>query len=210
MKPFTQHVGVAAPIMRINVDTDAIIPSREMKTVSKAGLADGLFAGWRYRAQGSRDPNPEFVLNQADYESTTILLSGENFGCGSSREHAVWALAEYGIRAVIAPTFGAIFYNNCIKNGVLPIELPEESVRALAEHVAQDPQKQRLAVDLGACTVATSSDDSYAFTIAPTHQEMLLEGLDSIDMTLKMLPEIEAFEDADARANWARTNQAQG
>lgn len=204
MTPFTKHEGVAAPILRINVDTDAIIPSREMKTVSKAGLADGLFAGWRYVKQGGRDENPDFVLNHADYAATTILLSGENFGCGSSREHAVWALAEYGIRAVIAPTFGAIFYNNCIKNGLLPIELPDDVVRTIAEHVASDPQGHKLAIDLAACTVTTADGQSHSFTIAPTHQEMLLEGLDSIDMTLKMMPDIEAFEAKDHRADWAR------
>jgi 3-isopropylmalate/(R)-2-methylmalate dehydratase small subunit len=204
MTPFTQHLGIAAPILRINVDTDAIIPSREMKTVSKAGLADGLFAGWRYLKQGGRDENPDFVLNHPDYIGTTILLSGENFGCGSSREHAVWALAEYGIRAVIAPTFGAIFYNNCIKNGLLPIELPDDVVRVIAEHVASNPQHHKIDIDLHACTVSTSHGASYAFQIAPTHQEMLLEGLDSIDMTLKMLPDIEAFEARDKRAPWAR------
>ncbi|MEM6682917.1 MAG: 3-isopropylmalate dehydratase small subunit [Pseudomonadota bacterium] len=204
MKPFTQHRGIAAPILRINVDTDAIIPSREMKTVSKAGLADGLFAGWRYLTQGSRDINPDFVLNQDPYNSATILLSGENFGCGSSREHAVWALAEYGIRAVIAPTFGAIFYNNCIKNGLLPIELPDETIRSLAKTVEQDPRQEQLAIDLNACAVTTSDGTTHSFTIAPTHQEMLLEGLDSIDMTLKMLPDIEAFEATDDRAVWAR------
>lgn len=204
MTPFITHSGIAAPILRINVDTDAIIPSREMKTVSKAGLADGLFAGWRYLQQGGRDKNPDFVLNHRDYTGTTILLSGENFGCGSSREHAVWALAEYGIRTVIAPTFGAIFYNNCIKNGLLPIELPEDTVRALAEQVAQAPQSNKIAIDLNACTVIGSDGATYPFEIAPTHREMLLEGLDSIDMTLKMLPDIEAFERTDARALWAR------
>lgn len=204
MTPFTQHVGVAAPILRINVDTDAIIPSREMKTVSKAGLADGLFAGWRYLKQGGRDKNPDFVLNHPDYAGTTILLSGENFGCGSSREHAVWALAEFGIRAVIAPTFGAIFYNNCIKNGLLPIELDDNAVRDIAEHVAANPQVNTLNIDLEACIVSTAGSKSYAFEIAPTHQEMLLEGLDSIDMTLKMLPDIKTFEAQDARAPWAR------
>lgn len=204
MTPFTHHEGVAAPILRINVDTDAIIPSREMKTVSKAGLSDGLFAGWRYLKQGGRDQNPDFVLNHPDYAGTTILLSGENFGCGSSREHAVWALAEYGIRAVIAPTFGAIFYNNCIKNGLLPIELPDDMVRVIAEQVAAAPQSNKIAIDLHACTVTTSDGQSHNFTIAPTHREMLLEGLDSIDMTLKMLPDIEAFEAQDRRAPWAR------
>lgn len=204
MTPFTKHTGVAAPILRVNIDTDAIIPSREMKTVSKAGLADGLFAGWRYKAQGERTLNPDFVLNHPDFANTTILLAGENFGCGSSREHAVWALDEYGIRAVIAPSFGAIFYNNCIKNGLLPIELPDDTVRALAQQVASAPQDSQLTIDLKQQTVLGPDGKARSFDIAQTHREMLLEGLDSIDMTLKMLPQIEEFERRDPRANWAQ------
>ncbi|MGD1955636.1 MAG: 3-isopropylmalate dehydratase small subunit [Sphingomonadales bacterium] len=204
MTPFTVHTGVAAPILRVNIDTDAIIPSREMKTVSKAGLADGLFAGWRYDKPGSRTPNPDFVLNHPDFAETTVLLAGENFGCGSSREHAVWALDEYGIRCVIAPTFGAIFYNNCIKNGILPIELPDETIRTLAEQVMTGPQEKQLRIDLEDKTVTAPDGEVLTFEIADTHREMLLEGLDSIDMTLKLLPDIEAFEAADPRAVWAR------
>lgn len=204
MTPFTVHTGVAAPILRVNIDTDAIIPSREMKTVSKAGLADGLFAGWRYDKPGSRTPNPDFVLNHPDFAETTVLLAGENFGCGSSREHAVWALDEYGIRCVIAPTFGAIFYNNCIKNGILPIELPDETIRTLAEQVMTGPQEKQLRIDLEEKTVTAPDGEALTFEIADTHREMLLEGLDSIDMTLKLLPDIEAFEAADPRALWAR------
>ncbi|MEM9289825.1 MAG: 3-isopropylmalate dehydratase small subunit [Pseudomonadota bacterium] len=204
MTPFTVHTGVAAPILRVNIDTDAIIPSREMKTVSKAGLADGLFAGWRYDKPGSRTPNPDFVLNHPDFAETTVLLAGENFGCGSSREHAVWALDEYGIRCVIAPTFGAIFYNNCIKNGILPIELPDETIRTLAEQVMTGPQEKQLRIDLEEKTVTAPDGEALTFEIADTHREMLLEGLDSIDMTLKLLPDIEAFEAADPRAVWAR------
>ncbi|MEO0410714.1 MAG: 3-isopropylmalate dehydratase small subunit [Pseudomonadota bacterium] len=204
MTPFTKHSGVAAPILRVNIDTDAIIPSREMKTVSKAGLADGLFAGWRYTAQGGRDPNPDFVLNHPDFAGTTILLAGENFGCGSSREHAVWALDEYGIRAVIAPSFGAIFYNNCIKNGLLPIELTDDVVRSLAEQVVSAPQDNQLTIDLSQKTVLGPDDVVFGFEIAETQREMLLEGLDSIDMTLKLLPQIEDFERRDPRVSWAQ------
>src|SRR5207302_9959572 len=123
-EPFTKLTAVAAPLIRANVDTDAIIPSREMKTVSKTGLADGLFAGWRYREVGGRDPKPDFVLNDRAYAGAQILLSGVNFGCGSSREHAVWALAEYGFRAVLAESFSPIFRGNCVRNGVAPVELP--------------------------------------------------------------------------------------
>ena len=116
-------------MLRINIDTDAIIPSREMKRPSKEGLSEGMFAGERYSDEAARTPNPDFVLNKPDYAGTSIILSGENFGCGSSREHAVWALAEYGIRAVVAPSFGAIFYNNCVANGVLPIVLADDIVK---------------------------------------------------------------------------------
>ena len=114
MEKFQVHQGVAAPLLRINIDTDAIIPSREMKRVSKHGLGDGLFAAWRYTLPGGREPNPDFILNQSPFDQASILLAGTNFGCGSSREHAVWALVEYGIRAIIAPSFGSIFYNNCM------------------------------------------------------------------------------------------------
>ena len=123
MEKFTTLTAIAAPLLRINIDTDAIIPSREMKRVSKDGLAEGLFAGWRYQTPGSREENPDFILNQAPYRQARILLSGINFGCGSSREHAVWALHEWGIRAVIAPSFGSIFQGNCVRNGIVPVVL---------------------------------------------------------------------------------------
>ena len=133
MKPFTLHTGIAAPLLRDNVDTDQIIPSREMKSVTKTGLGKGLFAGQRYLPNGL--PNPDFVLNQADYKAATILLSGKNFGCGSSREHAVWALKEYGFRAVIAESFGEIFYNNCIRNGILCVQMSKAKIVNLAHHL---------------------------------------------------------------------------
>src|SRR5512145_1859336 len=141
MLPFDVLTAVAAPLIRANVDTDAIIPSREMKSVSKQGLADGLFAGWRYTTIGGREPDPAFVLNQPAYAGARILLGGENFGCGSSREHAVWALLEYGIRAVI-------FHGNCVRNGILPVRLDAGSIARLAEAVAPDPQQRQLTVDL--------------------------------------------------------------
>ena len=141
MKPFKNISGIAAPLMRINIDTDTIIPSREMKTVSKKGLASGLFADWRYISTESREENPDFILNQFPYNQAKILLSGSNFGCGSSREHAVWAINEWGIKVIIAPSFGSIFYNNCIKNGVLPINLDEEVARLHLKHVNADLTK---------------------------------------------------------------------
>ena len=131
MDKFTRLTAVAAPLLRINVDTDAIIPSREMKRVSKEGLSEGLFAGWRYLSPGSREENPDFILNREPYRSAQILISGANFGCGSSREHAVWALHEWGIRCVIAPSFGAIFHGNCVRNGILPVVLAEDVVERL-------------------------------------------------------------------------------
>ena len=192
MKKFGQHRGVAAPLLRGNVDTDAIIPSREMKRVSKLGLGQGLFAGWRYLAQGGREENPEFVLNQPGYEGASILLSGPNFGCGSSREHAVWALAEFGIRAVIAPGFGAIFANNCVRNGLLPVELDATAVQEIATWVAQDPTLHQLVIDLPAQEVH-AVDQSFRFEIEPGAKRMLVQGLDAIALTLTRWELISAF-----------------
>jgi 3-isopropylmalate/(R)-2-methylmalate dehydratase small subunit len=192
MEPFRSLRAVAAPILRANVDTDAIIPSREMKSVSKTGLADGLFAGWRYTAIGGRDPNPAFVLNQAAYAGTKILLGGENFGCGSSREHAVWALHEYGIRVVIAPSFSPIFRGNCVRNGIVPVTLAADEVAKLAEFVMADPSVHQLDVDLEACEVGAGATIK-KFELESEAREMLLEGLDGIDLTLKHRADIDAF-----------------
>lgn len=192
MEPFRALRAVAAPILRANVDTDAIIPSREMKSVSKTGLAEGLFAGWRYTAIGGRDPNPDFVLNQPAYTGTKILLGGENFGCGSSREHAVWALHEYGIRVVIAPSFSPIFRGNCVRNGIVPVTLTSAQIAALAEFVAIDPAACQLEVDLEAQEVR-AGDSIHRFELESEAREMLLEGLDGIDLTLKHRADIDAF-----------------
>jgi 3-isopropylmalate/(R)-2-methylmalate dehydratase small subunit len=199
MRKFEVHTGVAAPLLRANVDTDAIIPSREMKSVSKQGLADGLFAGWRYREIGGRDPDPGFVLNQPAYAGTSILLAGPNFGCGSSREHAVWALAEYGIRAVIAPGFAPIFHGNCVRNGVVPARVEATDVARLAEAVAPDPQRRRLTVDLVARRISGPEGLEIGFEIEPAAREMLLEGLDAIDLTLRHRAAIDAFLARDRR-----------
>lgn len=205
MTPFTTHIGVAAPLRRINIDTDAIIPSREMKTVGKRGLAPGLFAGWRYR-DGQRTPNPDFVLNQAAYANTSILLGGANFGCGSSREHAVWALVEYGIRCVIAPSFGSIFQGNCVRNGLLPVVLDDAQVQALADQTAADPQAMPLQIDLQAQTVTVAGGPAVHFAIAAGARQMLLEGLDGIGLTQKHADEIEAFIHADRQTRpWVYT-----
>ncbi len=197
MEKFTTLTAVAAPLLRINVDTDAIIPSREMKKVAKTGLADGLFAGWRYREPGGRDEDPEFVLNQEPYRRAKILLSGMNFGCGSSREHAVWALHEWGIRAIIAPSFGAIFQGNCVRNGILPVVLDNAVVEALAETVRRDPSRNQLTIDLEACTVTAPGGAVHSFSIPRADRQMLLEGLDAIALTMKRDDEILAFQARD-------------
>ena len=197
MEKFTELLAVAAPLLRINIDTDVIIPSREMKRVSKLGLEDGLFAGWRYAAPGSRQENPDFVLNQEPYRQAQILLSGLNFGCGSSREHAVWALSEWGIRSIIAPSFGAIFYGNCVLNGILPIVLDNAVVEDLARQVAADPIINKIRVDLETCIVTAPDDRQHAFEIAPGDRAMLMEGLDAIAVTMKHDDEIFAFQARD-------------
>ncbi len=185
MKPFTTHKGIAVPLLRDNIDTDQIIPSREMKTVSKTGLGEGLFAGQRY-IEG-RVENPDFILNQPDYKDATILLSGKNFGCGSSREHAVWALKDYGFRAVIAESFGEIFYNNCIRNGILALQLSRADIEALGHEVSIDLPNQRI--------------NDVSFDIPKGDKDILINGLDPIAMTLKHQDKIDAFFTEDAKKN---------
>ncbi|HEY1076990.1 MAG TPA: 3-isopropylmalate dehydratase small subunit [Fontimonas sp.] len=204
MTPFTTHTGIAAPLLRINVDTDAIIPSREMKTVGKRGLADGLFAGWRYVGTSGREPDPDFVLNQPRYAGASILLSGANFGCGSSREHAVWALAEFGIRCIVAPSFGTIFHGNCMRNGLLPVVLRDAQVAALAAQVEGDPQQNRLTIDLAAQQIVAADGSTQRFEIDANDRMMLLEGLDAIGLTLKDRAAIDAHVARDREQRpWA-------
>lgn len=203
MEKFTRLTAIAAPLLRINVDTDAIIPSREMKRVSKTGLAEGLFAGWRYQSPGSRAENPDFILNREPWRKAQILLSGINFGCGSSREHAVWALHEWGIRAILAPSFGSIFQGNCVRNGIVPVVIDNTVIEGLAQKIEADPQGFRLTVDLENCRVSTSQGESWPFTIPDADREMLLEGLDSIAVTLKRDAAILAYRDRDrVRRPW--------
>ena len=187
--PFTTLTSVAAPMLEANIDTDIIIPSREMTSTGKTGLADGLFAGRRYRP-GSRDPDPDFVLNRAEYAAAAILLAGDNFGCGSSREHAVWALAEYGIRAVIAPGFSPIFAGNAMRGGVLPLVLSMEVLTTLAGMVS---------IDLPAQTVTTASH-RFDFAIDAEAKAMLVGGLDAIDLTLQSAAAIAAWQAIDRQA----------
>ncbi len=180
--------GVAAPLLRANIDTDAIIPSREINGVGKTGLADGLFAGWRYTH--ARVPDPAFILNDPRFAHAPILLGGDNFGCGSSREHAVWALHEYGVRAVIAPSFAPIFESNCVRNGIVPVVLDTATIATLG---------LRVKVDLSAQCV-TSGTVAACFEIDPEAKAMLAEGLDAIDLTLKNADSIAAFHAADRAA----------
>ncbi|MEM6556678.1 MAG: 3-isopropylmalate dehydratase small subunit [Pseudomonadota bacterium] len=200
-KPLVRHQGVAAILMRDNVDTDQIIPSREMKSVSRDGLADGLFAGWRYTAPGSRVPNPDFVLNRPATHAASILVGGENFGCGSSREHAVWALKEYGFQVVIAKSFGEIFHGNCIRNGILPIALPARQV----ERLAMAPAPVKLQVDLEQQTLISSQDPDrlISFEIGAFAKRLLMDGLDPIALTMTQQDQIETFfSDDAARRPW--------
>ncbi|KQM22194.1 3-isopropylmalate dehydratase small subunit [Novosphingobium sp. Leaf2] len=195
MTPLVALEAKAVPLMRDNIDTDAIIPSREMKSVSKTGLADGLFAGWRYVAPGSRTPDPAFVLNDARFADAQILIAGANFGCGSSREHAVWALAEYGFRVVIAPSFSPIFRGNCVRNGIAPIALAQDAVTDLA---AAAERGETITIDLETRTVRAGSH-AFTFAMEDEARTMLMEGLDAIELTLKRRAEIAAFREADAR-----------
>jgi len=194
MPPFVRLTSLAVPLLRDNVDTDAIIPSREMKSVAKTGLADGLFAGWRYTGIGGRDPDPAFVLNDPALADARILIGGRNFGCGSSREHAVWALAEYGFRAIVAASFNPIFRANCVRNGILPVEMDG---RLLAAFIGP------IAIDLPDQTVS-GGGLTWTFAIEDEAKTMLLEGLDPIALTLKSSADIARFIADDRKARgWA-------
>ncbi len=196
MEPFTTLNATAVPLRAENVDTDQIIPARYLTAVTKAGMGDGLFSWWRYLPDGS--PNPDFVLNKPEYQGAQILIAGRNFGSGSSREHAVWALTEYGFRAVISPGFADIFYNNSLKNGLLPITLPEEAVHMLWDLVEEQPDT-RLQIDLPNQTVTLPDGQQYTFQIDPFRKRCLLEGLDDLGYLLAKEAEIAAYE---ARPRW--------
>ena len=194
MEPFVKLNGIAAPLDRVNVDTDQIIPAVHLKSIQRTGFGDVLFAPWRYKADGS--PNPDFVLNNPAYRDATVLVGGRNFGCGSSREHAPWALHDYGIRCVIAPSFADIFYNNCFQNGLLPVRLPEEVVRRIMDHAVAKPGS-RLNVDLQAQMIWSDDEQiSIAFEIDSARRHALLNGLDDIGLTLELEDRITAFEAA--------------
>jgi 3-isopropylmalate/(R)-2-methylmalate dehydratase small subunit len=197
MQPFTTLVGVAAPLPAANVDTDQIIPARFLKTILRTGLGKSLFAGLRYDETGAE--RPEFVLNQEPYRKAEILIAHENFGCGSSREHAPWALLDFGIRCVIAPSFADIFFNNSFKNGVLPIALPRAVCDALMED-AKMGGNARLAVDLERQVVIRPNGEEIAFEIDPFRKHSMLNGLDDIGQTLGHAQAIDTFEKKRAAA----------
>ena len=202
MEPFRQLTAVAAPLRRVNVDTDAIIPGAQLLKVAKGGFGQGLFYDWRHRADGSEDP--AFVLNKAPYREARILLAGHNFACGSSREVAVWALRDWGFRCVIAPSFGNIFYASTFKNGVLPVIIPEEDVEAIADEVERSQGRATVTVDLEACRVTSPSGRSFPFEVAENHRQALLHGLDPISATLRFSDQIVAFQAEDRiRRPWA-------
>jgi 3-isopropylmalate/(R)-2-methylmalate dehydratase small subunit len=192
MEPFVKLSGVIAPLDRVNVDTDQIIPAVYLKRIERTGYGDVLFSPWRYREDGS--PNPDFVLNIPGYQDASVLVAGRNFGCGSSREHAPWALHDFGIRCIIAPTFADIFYNNCFQNGLLPITLPEEVVQQIIDKAQASPGIS-LNVDLDAQRIWDSSEEiSVSFEIDPFRRQCLLNGLDDIGLTLQHEDKIAAYE----------------
>ncbi len=200
MEKFSFIDGLVAPLDRANVDTDAIIPKQFLKSIKRSGFGPNLFDEWRYLDSGEpgmdnsgRPLNPDFVLNQPRYQGAQILLARDNFGCGSSREHAPWALLDYGFRVIIAPSFADIFYNNCFKNGILPIVLDGEVVERLFEEVKAHPG-YRLAVDLEAQTVTTPDGSVYPFSVDAFRRHCLLNGLDDIGLTLQHADEIRAYE----------------
>jgi len=209
IKPFETVTGLVVPLDRANVDTDQIIPKQYLKSIERTGFGVNLFDDWRYLDPGEpgqdhskRRLNPDFVLNQERYQGAEILLAGENFGCGSSREHAPWALGDFGIRVVIAPSFADIFYSNCLKNGLLPVALDKEAVEALFRECEAQPG-YRLTVDLVEQIVATDDGRTYRFDIDPQSKHRLLHGLDDIGLTLEMADKIRDYEETSRqRTPW--------
>jgi 3-isopropylmalate/(R)-2-methylmalate dehydratase small subunit len=205
MEKFVRKEGLVVPLDRANVDTDAIIPKQFLKSIKRTGFGPNLFDEWRYLDRGEpgmdsskRPLNPDFVLNQSRYRGATVLVARENFGCGSSREHAPWALQQYGFQTVIAPSFADIFYNNSLKNGLLLIKFDSKIVDRLLRE-AQATEGYRLAVDLEQQTVTTPGGESFSFDIDPFRKHSMLNGLDDIGLTLEHASEIKAFEDKHRR-----------
>jgi 3-isopropylmalate/(R)-2-methylmalate dehydratase small subunit len=192
MQPFIKHTGLVAPLDRVNVDTDQMVPKQFLKWVTREGYGRVLFYDWRYLDDG-KTPRADFVLNLPRYQGASILLARANFGCGSSREHAPWAILDYGFRAIIAPSYADIFYNNCFKNGVLPVTLPDAEVEELFRRTART-EGYRLTVDLENQTITDDSGLRFAFQIDPFRRECLLKGLDDIGLTLRLENRIAAYE----------------
>jgi 3-isopropylmalate/(R)-2-methylmalate dehydratase small subunit len=209
LKPFTVHKGLVAPMDRANVDTDAIIPKQFLKSIKRSGFGPNLFDEWRYLDRGepgqdpaSRRPNPDFVLNQARYLGASVLIARENFGCGSSREHAPWAIEQYGFRALIAPSYADIFFNNCFKNGLLPIVLPAPVVDRLFDEVAAFAG-YALTIDLPRQVIVKPDGSEIAFEVQPFRKQCLVNGWDDIGLTLRHADKIRAFEaERLARRPW--------
>lgn len=198
MDKFDKLTGIAAPMPLVNIDTDMIIPKQFLKTIKRSGLGVNLFDEMRYDREGNE--NADFVLNKPQYRETEILVAGDNFGCGSSREHAPWAIKDFGIRCVIAPSFADIFYNNCFKNGILPIALPQEAVDVLMKD-AEKGSNARMTVDLESQTVTTSDGEVFSFEVDSFKKHCLMEGLDDIGLTMAKAGAIDTFE---AQASQAR------
>jgi len=191
MQAFTKHTGIVAPLDRVNVDTDAIVPKQFLKRIERTGFGQFLFFEWRFDENGN--PNPDFELNKARYKGASILLARANFGCGSSREHAPWAILDYGFRVVIAPSFADIFYNNCFKNGILPVTLPDDQVEELFRRTARH-EGYRLTVDLENKTITDEYGLSIGFDLDEHRRQFLLLGLDDIGLTLQHEDKIAAYE----------------
>jgi len=214
MTPFTVHQGLVAPMDRENVDTDAIIPKQFLKSIQRSGFGPNLFDEWRYLDKGepgqdpaSRRPNPDFVLNQPRYQGASVLLARRNFGCGSSREHAPWALEQFGFRALIAPSFADIFFNNCFKNGILPIVLPESQVARLFDEVTGFNGYQ-LTIDLPRQVIVKPDGSELPFEVQPFRKYCLVNGFDDIGLTLRHADKIRAFEaERLARMPWLAHRQ---
>ena len=205
MEAFRQHTGLAAPLDRANVDTDAIIPKQFLKSIKRSGFGPNLFDEWRYMDHGEpgqdnskRRQNPNFVLNQARYQGATLLLARKNFGCGSSREHAPWALQQFGFKAIIAPSYADIFYNNCFKNGLLPIVLTELEIDHLFNIVAATPGL-KISVDLERQVVEVPGAETYPFQVEDSRKQSLLNGWDEIGQTLMHVDKIRTYEAARAQ-----------
>jgi len=204
MDAFKKLTAIAAPLPMINVDTDMIIPKLFLRTIKRTGLGANLFDEMRF--DDDKKEIPDFVLNKEPYRHAQILISGDNFGCGSSREHAPWALLDFGIRCIIAPSFADIFYNNCFKNGILPIRLPQDQVEILTKQAQQTPEKE-ITVDLESQTITAADGQSFSFDVDPFRKHCLLNGLDDIGLTLEKGDAIESYEDSIAdKKPWLTKN----